>query len=112
MDSCPRDRAETIVRMLGAFHAQWWESERLRAASWLPSPERQSALNTPLVEDGWAPFAERIVPRVDPAFLPVGEHLVREFGGIFERGSASAATLGARGLPYRELPLRQGRERH
>ncbi len=93
MDSCPRERAETIVRMLGAFHAQWWESERLRAASWLPSPQRQSALNAPLVEDGWAPFAERIVPRVDPAFLPVGERLVREFGNIFERGAASAATL-------------------
>ena len=93
MDSCPRDRADVIVEMLGALHAQWWESDRLRAASWLPSPQRQSELNTPLVEDGWEMFAERIVPRVDPDFMPVGERLVREFGGIFERGSASGATL-------------------
>ena len=93
MDSCPRERADVIVEMLGALHAQWWESDRLRAASWLPSPARQSELNTPLVEDGWEMFAERIVPHVDPDFMPVGERLVREFGGIFERGSASGATL-------------------
>ena len=93
VDSCPRDRADVIVTMLGALHAQWWESDRLRAASWLPSPERQSELNTPLVEGGWGLFAERIVPRVDPNFLPVGERLVRDFAGIFERGAASAATL-------------------
>ena len=93
MDSCPRERADVIVGMLGALHAQWWESDRLREASWLPSPGRQSELNTPLVEDGWEMFAERIVPRVDPDFMPVGERLVRDFGGIFERGSASGATL-------------------
>ena len=93
MDSCPRDRADAIVAMLGALHAQWWESDRLRAASWLPSPQRQSELNTPLVEGGWEMFAEQVVPRVDPGFLPVGERLVREFAGIFERGAASAATL-------------------
>ena len=93
MDSGPRHRADAIVTMLGALHAQWWESDRLRAASWLPSSERQSELNTPLVEGGWELFAERIVPRVDPDFLPVGERLVRDFSGIFERGAASAATL-------------------
>ena len=93
MESCPRDRADVIVEMLGALHAQWWESERLRAASWLPSPERQSELNTPLVEGGWELFAEQVVPRVDPSFLPVGERLVRDFAGIFARGAASAATL-------------------
>jgi hypothetical protein len=93
MESCPRDRADVAVEMLGALHAQWWESDRLRGASWLPSPERQSELNTPLVEGGWELFAEQVVPRVDPAFLPVGERLVREFAGIFARGAASAATL-------------------
>lgn len=93
LDSGPRDRADVIVSMLGALHAQWWESDRLRAASWLPSSERQSELNTPLVEGGWEMFAEQVVPRVDPDFLPVGERLVRDFAGIFERGAASAATL-------------------
>ncbi len=95
MDSCPPERAAAIVTMLAALHAQWWESERLReaAATWLPSSARQSELNTELVEGGWEPFAQRIVPRVDPAFLPVGERLAREFSGIFERGAASAATL-------------------
>ncbi|MCY4390533.1 MAG: phosphotransferase [Chloroflexi bacterium] len=93
MDSGPRDRADAIVTMLGALHAQWWESDRLRAASWLPSPEWQSELNTPLVEGGWEMFAEQVVPRVDPDFMPVGERVVRDFAGIFERGAASAATL-------------------
>ncbi len=93
MDSGPRDRADAIVTMLGALHAQWWESDRLRAASWLPSPERQSELNTPLVEGGWEMFAEQVVPRVDPDFMPVGERVVRDFAGIFERGAASGATL-------------------
>ena len=93
MESCPPERAAAIVDALAALHAQWWESERLRGAAWLPSSERQAELNAPLVEDGWAPFAERIVPRVDPAFLPVGERLVREFADILARGAASASTL-------------------
>ena len=93
MDSGPRDRADAIVTMLGALHAQWWESDRLREASWLPSPERQSELNTPLVEGGWEMFAEQVVPRVDPHFMPIGERVVRDFAGIFERGAASGATL-------------------
>ena len=93
MDSGPRDRADRIVEMLGALHAQWWESDRLRAASWLPSPARQSELNTPLVEGGWQMFAEQVVPRVDPDFMPIGERVVRDFAGIFERGAASGATL-------------------
>ena len=38
-------------------------------------------------------FAERIVPRVDPSFLPIGERLVRDWGTLFERGAASGATL-------------------
>ncbi|MBH77751.1 MAG: hypothetical protein CL897_05950 [Dehalococcoidia bacterium] len=93
MDSGPRDRADKIVEMLAGLHAQWWESDRLKAASWLPSSQRQSELNTPLVEGGWEMFAERIVPKVDPNFMPIGERLVRDFAGIFERGASSAATL-------------------
>lgn len=34
-----------------------------------------------------------MVPKVDPGFMPVGERLVRDFGAIYERGAASAATL-------------------
>ena len=93
MESCPPERAGPIVDALAALHAQWWESERLREAAWLPSPERQAELNAPLMEDGWGPFAERIVPRVDAAFLPVGERLVRQFADTLTRGAASASTL-------------------
>lgn len=93
MESCPPERAGPIVDALAALHAQWWESERLREAAWLPSPEEQAELNAPLMEDGWGPFAERIVPRVDAAFLPVGERLVRDFADTLTRGAAFASTL-------------------
>ncbi len=53
----------------------------------------QTAINAPLVEGGWDIFAERIVPKVDPGFMPVGDRLVRDFGAIYERGADSAATL-------------------
>lgn len=92
-DSCPPERAPLIVKSLARMHAQYWESERLREWTWLPSTERQSAVYAPLVQGGWPSFAERIVPRVDPAFLPVGERLARDFGTVYERGAASAATL-------------------
>ena len=92
-DSCPPERAPLIVRTLARIHAHWWESERLREWRWLPSTRRQAELYAPLVQGGWESFAERIVPRIDPAFLPVGERLTREWGSIYERGAASAATL-------------------
>ena len=92
-DSCPPERAPLVVKTLARMHAHWWESERLREWTWLPSTERQAAINAPLVQGGWEAFAERIVPRVDPAFAPVGERLVRDWGTLYERGAASGATL-------------------
>ncbi len=92
-DSCPPEQAPNIVRTLARMHAHWWESDRLREWTWLPSSERQAAINAPLVQGGWEAFAARIVPRVDPAFGPVGERLVRDWGTLYERGAASGATL-------------------
>ena len=92
-DSCPQERALQVVRTLARIHAHWWESERLREWTWLPSTERQSEVNTPLVQGGWDAFARRIAPRVDPAFVPVGERLVRDWRTLYERGAASGATL-------------------
>ncbi len=92
-DSCPPEQALLIVRTLARIHAHWWESERLRDWTWLPSTKRQADVYAPLVQGGWESFASRIVPRIDTAFLPVGERLVREWGSIYERGAASAATL-------------------
>ena len=92
-DSCPPEQAPLVVRTLARMHAHWWESARLREWSWLPSTERQSEINTPLVQGGWDAFAERIAPRVDPAFVPIGERLVRDWGTLYERGAASGATL-------------------
>ena len=92
-DSCPPEQAPLVVKTLARMHAHWWESERLREWTWLPSTERQSQINTPLVQGGWDAFAERIAPRIDPAFVPVGERLVRDWGTLYERGAASGATL-------------------
>ncbi len=94
-DSCPPEQAALVVKALARMHAHWWESERLRewTAAWLPSTERQASINAPLVQGGWESFAERIAPRIDEAFIPVGERLVREWGSVYERGAASAATL-------------------
>ena len=90
-DSCPPEQALQVVRTLARMHAHWWESERLREWTWLPSTERRSEINTPLVQGGWDAFARRIAPRVDPAFVPVGERLVRDWGTLYERGAASGA---------------------
>ena len=92
-DSCPPEQAALVVKALAKIHAHWWESERLREWTWLPSTERQSTINTPLVQGGWEAFAERIAPKIDPAFVPVGERLVRDWGTLYERGAASGATL-------------------
>jgi len=92
-ESCPPERARPIVRALADVHPQWWEMDRLRAATWLPSTEQQAGVNAPLVAGGWDIFAERIMPKVDAGFMPAGERLVRDFGAIYERSAASAATL-------------------
>ncbi len=92
-DSCPPERAPLVVKTLARMHAHWWESERLREWTWLPSTERQQRINTPIVRGGWDAFADRIVPRIDEAFLPVGERLMEEWGEVYARGAASGATL-------------------
>lgn len=92
-DSCPPDQAPLVVKTLAQVHAHWWESDRLRDWAWVPTTEQQTEISTPLVQGGWDLFAERIVPRVDPSFLPIGERLVRDWGTLFERGTASGATL-------------------
>ena len=92
-DSCPPEQAPLVVETLARMHAHWWESERLGEWTWLPSTERQAEINTPLVQGGWPAFAERIAPKIDPAFVAVGERLVRDWGTLYERGAASGATL-------------------
>ena len=45
------------------------------------------------MQGGWPLFAERVVRRVCPEFEPIGERLARDFGALYARGEASAATL-------------------
>ena len=71
-DSCTPERARNAVEGLARAHAHWWEKDDIRSAQWLPSTEQQVALHTPLVQDAWDLFAERVVPRVEPAFAKVG----------------------------------------
>ncbi|HJN91218.1 MAG TPA: phosphotransferase, partial [Dehalococcoidia bacterium] len=92
-DSCSAEQARPIVEGLARAQARWWYNDELRRADWLPSLDRQIALYAPWVTDFWTAFAERWVPIVDPAFLPVGERLVDQIVSVFQRGVAAGSTL-------------------
>ena len=79
-DSCPPEQAPLVVKTLARMHAHWWESERLREWTWLPSTERQSQINTPLVQMRLGRLR--------------GEDRAAHRPGVRPRGGAAGAGLG------------------
>ncbi len=92
-DACSAETAQLIVEHLARAQAHWWEDPRLGELDWLPSVEQSVQRIEPIVQRAWGLFAQRIVPRVDPAFVPIGERIVERFGDLLREGAASASTL-------------------
>ncbi len=93
VDGCSADEARLIVEHLGRAHAHWWETERLQGSDWLPSVEQGASQWEPYTQAGWELFAERIVPRIDPAFAAIRERVAERYGDLLRKGAASASTL-------------------
>ena len=86
MKGCSAEDAFAAIRQLASFHAEWWDSPKLKAIDWVPLGE--SDLNKgglALYPIAWPLFLQQIAPDLPDDMRRIGERLSEQIVGMLDR---------------------------
>ena len=72
---CTVEEARAVIENLARLHARWWDSDRLRAARWLPGPANAAWLRATgrTYRDGWRRVSDQVGPRMPAGIREIAE---------------------------------------
>jgi hypothetical protein len=94
LQGCSADDAFAAIRQIASFHAEWWESPKLKAIDWVPLGE--SDINKggmALYPIAWPLFLRQYGSALPDDFRRIGEQLSDQVVGMLDRFKDRPRTL-------------------
>ncbi|MEZ4681306.1 MAG: phosphotransferase [Caldilineaceae bacterium] len=83
IDGCHKEDAELVIRSLAKFHAQWWDSPRLRDMGYLTPFDHMASYSQERFQEWWPTFLEKLEPILPKTILPESfRKLGRQYGPL------------------------------
>jgi len=94
LKGCSAEEAIDAAQKLASFHAEWWESPKLKSLDWIPlSDSELNKAGCAIYATAWPIFLPQYGADLSAEMRSVGERLSEQIVGLLDRGSTRPRTI-------------------